>query len=871
MSSPRKKRKPPRIGSWLLKRLTEYHDSYSSLGDFEEEFHLIAEKRNALRASLWYWMQIGIAIPHYVSLIIYWRLSMFHNYLKIAYRHFKKYKAYSMINVIGLAIGMACCILMTLWITDELSYDRFHEHSDRLYRIITETELGDQINRLPQASYPLGPLLKEKYPEVVDYVLYTGGYTGWQIRYGDVVFANERIGFGGPSFFNMFSFPFIQGNPETALQERYTVILTETFARKVFGEQDPIGQVMQMSDTDMTVTGIVADIPANSHLQFDFIIPMINQERWREQEFDNWEMGSPCYIQLGEGVSSKAFEKKIAHIVNEYHDKGKTTIHLQSMTRVHLHSDFIWDMSNTGKGDINSVRIFSISAICILLIACMNFINLSTARSANRSKEVGLRKVIGARRHDIIKQFFNESTLMSILSLLLSLAMAYILLPTLNGFSGKALDLNFINNRSLLSGVIVIAIITGLASGSYPAVFLSSFHPLRVLRGGFSEKQQGQSLFRKALVVIQFGITIILLITTLIISRQLAFMQNKDLGFNKDHIVSFAGYGRYWGGFAEAKAELLNHPYILNVTKGFPPERMGRGNSDFQWEGKNAGAHIALYPTGVDFDYVETFGMEIVDGRSFSSAFATDSVNCILNEKAVEVMGLDSPVGTSISYSGNMGWAYGWDNRQGVVIGVVKNFHLGSLHHEIPPVVLKFSTRGFFVSVKLAADHIPEAMDFLEEKWGEWVPGEPFRYRFFDESIGNYYQSEKRIGKMFKYFTTLAILIACLGIFGMSSFIAEQRTKEIGIRKVMGASVSGVVLMLSKDFTKWVLAANIIAWPLAYFMMHRWLQNFAFRINLEAGTFILSTFVALVIALLTCSIQAVRAARANPVEVLKWE
>jgi len=863
--------KPPRFAAWLLREIFPRDDQFFLAGDLKEIFREIRVEQGRFAARRWYWSQVFASMPYFFFNKIFWRIVMFKNYLKIALRNMKKHKAFSFVNIAGLAIGMACCVLMFLWVYDELSYDRFHENFNDLYRIITEIDQGGQVSRFARSPYPLVPILKETYPEIIEFVRYTGGYSGWDLSHGDHSYAGERIAFGGPAFFQMFSFPFIQGDPKTALYDRSTIVLTESLAMKCFGDEYPIGKTMQMVDRDLTVTGVIKDVPLNSHIQFDYIVPMINQTEWREQDFENWEMGSSAYIQLQQGVRWKDVQNKVLDIVNRYYTKGKTIVYLQPLSRVHLYSDFFWDGENSGRGDITYVTIFSITAICVLLIACMNFMNLSTARSVIRAKEVGLRKVIGAQRADIIRQFFSESVLLSLLAFFLALGIAFLMIPTLNMFSGKQLGINILGKSPILLGIITIACFTGVVSGSYPALFLSSFLPIKVIGGGALSTTRGRYLMRTALVVVQFGITIILLITTLVIFNQLSFMQNKDLGFDKDGIVSFAGYGRYWNQFEAAKAELLKNPHVLSVAKGFPPERIGRGNTDFQWEGKTSGENIALYPVGIDFDYIETFGMEMVEGRSFSQKYATDSLHCIINEKAVEVLGLDSSIGKQLYYTGSMGWAYGWDNREGKIIGVVKDFHCGSLHHEIPPMVLKFSSRGFFVNVKMHPEHVSETLHFLEQKWKAFVPERPFRYQFLDKQINNFYQNERRIGKMFHYFTSLAIFIACLGLFGMASFMAGQRTKEIGIRKVMGATVSKIVFLLSREFTKWVLIANIVAWPAGYFLMRQWLQNFAYRIDLGFWIFLLSAGLALVIALVTVSYQAVKAARANPVEALKYE
>jgi len=796
---------------------------------------------------------------------------MIKNYLKITFRNIRRQKGYSFINILGLAIGIMCCVLMLLWVNEELSYDRFHENFRELHRVIMKRQEGNQIGEFSQAPYPVGPTLKKDYPEVVEFCRYTGGYTGWNLRYEGESFHNERIAFADPSFFKMFNFPFVKGNPETALQERFSIIITEELAAKCFGEENPVGKVMQMSERDLKVTGVVQNVPNNSHMQFDYIVPIINQTEWREQDFESWEYYTGAYLLLQKGCSVEELNQKIEGIIAKHSPKSTFKIFLQPMKKVHLYSDFQYDSNNVGKGNITYVYIFSITAIGILLLACINFMNLSTARSGKRAKEIGMRKVTGAQRKEIINQFFGESVLLSFIAFLMALLLSWILLPTLNTIAGKQLTLNFSENLWLIFELIGITLITGFLSGIYPALFLSSYQPVKVLRGSMLVSKSGRSPLRKALVIVQFVLTIILVIGTVVIYSQLNFMRTKDLGFDQNNIVSFAGYGRYWNNYESARGELLKNQDIINVTNGFPPERTGEGLSDFTWEGKQPGDDIMLYPIAIGFDYIETFDMKIVEGRSFSRDFASDSLNCIINQTAARVMGLESPVGKRFSYTGDRGPMYGFTNREGMIIGVVKDFHVSSLHSEIKPMVLKYSTRGFFVNVRMNAEKVPETIDFLEKKWKEFVPGRPFDYRFLGETIDSFYTGEQRIATILRYFTILALFISCLGILGLSSFTAEQRTKEIGIRKVLGASVPGIVVLLSKEFTKWVLFANIIAWPVAYYFMKQWLENFAYRINLGLGIFLISAVTTLLIALITVSFQAVKSARANPVNTLKYE
>jgi len=864
-------KKPPVIAAWILKHILPAYDSEYLLNDYEYLYHSLLREKGKYSACFWYWCQLLISFFPFLKHSLYWGTVMFKSYFKTALRNIKRQKGYSFINIMGLAIGMACCILMLLWVQDEISYDKFHDNFDYLYRVTVEETTGDKITHMPSAPYPLGPSLQNDYPEVIDYCRYTGGYTGWNLQYNNKSFSSERIAFGDPSFFKMFSFPLIKGDPESALAERFSVVISEDLAGKVFGDEEPMGKVMQMSGRDLKVTGVMRKIPRNSHMQFDYILPVINQTQWRGQDFQSWRQGCTLYIRLEKGSRISEVSSKIADITAKYTDEISAAVYLQPMKRIHLYSQFVWDGENVGRGDITYVYIFTLTALGVLLIACINFMNLSTARSGSRAKEVGMRKVAGAQRKDLVKQFFGESVLLSFFALVFAILFAFLFLPTFNSLSGKQLSLNFTDNILILIGLAVIALVTGIVSGCYPALFLSSFQPVRVLKGIVNIKTGRQSPLRKFLVVLQFTITIILIISTTVIFTQISFMRNKDLGFDKDCIVSFAGYGRYGGAFDEARSELLKNPDILNACKAFPPTGGARGITDFTWEGKDPQDEIALHPIPVGYDYIETFTMKMVEGRSFSREFSSDTLNCIINETAVRVMGIDNPVGKRISYAGNMGRIYGFNNNEGIITGVVKDFQTGSLHNEIVPTVLKFSPMGFFVIVKMNPEKVSEAIAFLEDKWKEFVPGRPFRYTFLDESIEDFYTGEKRIATIFRYFTILAVLIASLGLFGLASFMAEQRTKEIGIRKVLGASIAKITILFSTEFIKWILIANIIAWPTAYFIMRNWLQNFAYCIDLGFGIFLFSAVLALLIAVGTVIFQTMKAASANPIDSLRYE
>ena len=786
------------------------------------------------------------------------------NYWKIALRKIRRQKGYSFINIVGLSIGMACCILILTWVQDELSYDRFHKNAGQICRVVTVDYSGGNIAKASGSPSLIGPTLVEKYPEFLEFARVQSGWSGYFLHYGEKNFMDMKLATVDPSFFEIFQYPFIQGDPQTALSDRYSIVLTESLAEKCFADENPMGKVLQIGDTDFKVTGVIEDTPRNSHLQFDYVFPAINMTKFRSSKLDTWDYDQfSTYLLVKKNTDFQILSKKISGIVKEYLPESKKEAFIQPIAAIHLHSTDInsWEAVYPNPGNITYVYIFALIAACILIIACINFMNLATARSSTRAREVGMRKVSGARRVDLIKQFMGESIFLSLLSLGFGIFLVELLLPAFNHLSGKELSLQYTESALLWISLLGIALFTGLASGSYPALFLSAFQPSRVLKvSGHLTSRRGGHL-RKILVVGQFAFTILLIIGTVVIYSQLHFIQNKDLGYDKDNIFTVASYGQFGRNYEAAKNELLRNPNILSVCRAFPPSSGFNGTEDVDWEGKDPTAHVLFFSDHGDYDFLKTFGIKMAEGRFYSREFPTDKDNFVVNETAIKKMGLESPIGERFTLR----------EKKGTIIGVVKDYHGGSLHHPIQPKVIELSDGGFFVCMKFRPGNVSEMIAFLKEKWEKFVPGHPFRYGFLDESITEAYESERRIGKIFQYFTGLAILIACLGLFGLASFTAEQRTKEIGIRKILGAKVFGIVLLLSKDFAKWILVANIIAWPVAYFLTKKWLQGFAYRMNLGWEIFVVSAVLALAIAVVTVSYQALKAAMSNPVESLRYE
>ncbi len=785
---------------------------------------------------------------------------MIKNYIKIALRNLSRHKGYSFINIAGLAIGMACCILILLWVKDELSFDRFHKNADNICRVIQDIKFSDHSTTWAITQGPLGPSLKEDFSEIANFTRVTG--RRFRLTYGEHSY-DEVLGMADGSIFEMFTFPLIEGDQQTALSDPHSIVLTEEMAKKYFGDEHPIGKVLKADDQyDFLVTGIMEEFPLNSHFRYNFLIPFIFG-RELKYTVDNWRNSQfSTYVQIQEGIPYQEVVQKISGYLYEKPTIEKDAkLNLQPLARIHLYSDYEFDRTH---GDITYVTIFSLIAFFILLIACINFMNLTTARSANRAREVGMRKVAGAYRRDLVRQFFGESILLAFIALIFAVGMVLLLLPVFNELAAKELSFGISGNIQALLVLLGIAILTGIIAGSYPAFFLSAFQPAIVLKGTLHSGSRGSN-FRKVLVVLQFSLTILLIVCTSIVYNQMNFMRNRKLGYHKEYLVYVVLRGDIRQQFDAVKEELLKNPNILDVTSSgtIPTSGYNFSNSLWRWKGQDPDEEILMRASFIDYNYFKTFGMEIVEGRSYSKEYATDPTEAlIVNEEAVKVMGMESPLGKQLGIGDN----------QAKIIGVVKNYHFRSLKQEIESLILILNPQNCWaLFARLNSEDVSKTIGHMEKVWGQFAPGYPFNYRFMDETIDNLYRSEQQIGTLFRYFSILAIFISCLGLFGLASFMAEQRTKEIGIRKVLGATVSNILLLLSKEFATWVLIANIIAWPVAYYAMNRWLQGYAYRINIALWSFVLAAVFALAIALFSVSYQAVRAATANPADALRYE
>ncbi|MFD2571014.1 ABC transporter permease [Spirosoma soli] len=813
---------------------------------------------------------------------------MIRNYIKIAWRNLRKQRGFAFINIFGLAVGLACCLLITLYVADELSYDRFHAKADRIYRINADIKFGGNDMRMAVSPDPVGPTLKNDYPQVEQFVrLHERGT--WLVKQARAATSlrEDHITFADSTLFDVFTLPLVSGDPKRALALPNTVVISESAAKRHFGGQDALGKTLIFDNNKAyKVTAVMRDMPTNSHFRSDFFLTMLNDEYPWGQWLSN---NHYTYVVLREGVNYKQFEKNFDAVIEKYVGPqalqaiGSTMdqfrkagnayrLWLLPITDIHLHSK--QQIEFMPAGDIQYVYIFSAVALFILLIACINFMNLATARSANRAKEVGVRKVLGSERQQLIGQFMSESVLMTVLAMVLALIMVVVAIPFFNTIAAKELSAQSLLSPYLLPVLVVLPIAVGLLAGSYPAFFLSSFRPISVLKGGTATRKTNVSLknvsLRSGLVVFQFMMSVILIVGTIIVYRQITYIQTTNLGFKRDQVLTINdvyGLGKQAETF---KQEVMRLPGVVSGSiSGYLPTPSSRNDNSMFPEGQiDQRKAVQMQTWGVDHDYIKTLGMQIAQGRDFSREFGSDSTGIILNETAAKLFGGTNILGKRISR---------FDDPQGktfktyTVLGVVKNFHYESLRRNIGALSMVLSPNSGAASFRLSSTNLPALVKQIEAKWKQIAPGQPFSYQFLEDSFDSMYRAEQRIGTIALTFAGLAILIACLGLFGLAAFMAEQRTKEIGVRKVLGASVFSIVGLLSKDFLKLVVIAILIASPIAWYAMSQWLEDFAYKIDIEWWVFALAGLLAISIALLTVSFQSVKAALMNPVKSLRSE
>jgi putative ABC transport system permease protein len=811
---------------------------------------------------------------------------MLKNHLKIAVRNLLRHKAYSFINIFGLAIGLACCTFILLYVRDELSYDRHHENADRIYRVGLDAAVNGTVYHVAMTSAPLAPTFIAEYPEI-EAITRLYKVNRVLINHENQKFYEEGFYWADSTVFQVLSFPLLRGDEATALHGPHKILITETAAQKYFGNLDAIGKVLRVDNReDYLVTGVLRDLPANSQFRFDFLaslssLPWVQQSQWGSNSFYTYlvlrkdadpEQLAAKFPALVRRDVAPQLEKGLGFSYDEAVARGfKWGYFIEPLTEIYLHSTAMQDISP--HGDVRYLYILSAIALFILLIACINFMNLATARSMKRAKEVGVRKVLGSERTQLARQFLGESALLALLAMVFAHALVQLLLPWFEQLSGKAIPGAQVNSAPILAMLLAIALLAGLLAGVYPAFVLSAFQPVKVLKGQMAGNAGG-TRFRSVLVVAQFCISLILLVGTAVVFKQLRFMQNYKLGFAQEQVVILPAETEAMSRTFEAlRIELLKNQNVVSVAAGSViPGRFLDNLSGYRPEGAAQDAFIALWTARVSHEYLRTLQVELVAGRDFSREITTDTLQaCVINEAAAHIMGWTpaTAVGKQVAEIG------GGNNDTDLVrtvIGVVKDFHVESLQEAIKPAIFTIGKSALrFALVRVRATNLAETLASVQTQWQALLPNHPYEFFFLDADFGRLYEKERRLGKIVGSFAFLAVFIACLGLFGMASFVAQQRTKEVAVRKVLGASVSGIIGLLSKEFIKLVVIATFIAWPIAWYAMNLWLQDFAYRIDLSVWIFLMAGTVIAAIALLTVSTQAIKTALANPVEALRYE
>ena len=808
---------------------------------------------------------------------------MLKNYLKVALRNLWKSKGFTAINIIGLAAGIAVCLLIVLYVTDELSYDRFNTKADRIYRLDADIYFNNTLFTAAVSPKPMASTIKKDYPQIEEMVR-VGSVNDILVKKGNNWISDKHLALADSTFFKVFSIPMIAGDPMTALNEPNSIVIDESAARRYFNSTDVLGKSLELENhTICKVTGVFRDFPRQSHFHLSFIRPL--RDGWQGDVNDWLSNNYYSYILVKPGVSKAFAQRAVDATVNNYLGKqmqdllhaslqdlarqgGYFKYHLMPLTDIHLHSNKSYEIEP--NGNISYVYIFSFIAILILVIACVNFMNLSTARSANRAKEVGIRKVAGSSRGHLIAQFLTESVLLSLFSLLLALGIAVVLLPLFNDLAGKELHAGMLFSSRLLPLLVVLVFLVGCLAGSYPAFYLSSFQPIHVLKGKVAAGFRS-SWLRSSLVVFQFFISIGLIISTIVIYQQLTYIRSRSIGYNRDQVLVIHNAYLMGDPVKTFRKELVHLSGVADATLSNDLPSRGGGYSQNGWfrdASLDTKRVIVLTTMWMDEHYIPTLGMQLVNGRNFAPVdYPTDSTGIILNQAAVQLLGLKEPLGTKL-YRPN-------DNLKSSVelhvIGVVKDFNYSSMHEKVGPLVMCLGDNRGMMAVRLHAGNPSGLVRQVEAKWTSMADGVPFNYTFMDNDFNNLYHADQQTGQVFITFAIFAILIACLGLFGLVTYAAEQRTKEIGIRKVLGARVGGIVTLLSKDFTWLVGIASLVAFPVAWWAMNQWLQSFAYRIGISWWIFVAAGLIAITIALVTVSFQTIRAAVANPVKSLRSE
>ncbi len=868
---------PPKVARVLLERLAAREIQYATLGDFSEIFVSIAQEKGIARARLWYWTQFFISFPAFMRDSVYWRIILINNFIKVAFRNLLRNRAFSLINILGLSIGLACFLLIFIYLRFEYGFDRFHDKSDRIFRVIKECGYPEGVELRADSGVPMAPLLLENFPEFGDAVRFGTWYQSL-IGYKDKVFSEESFFFVDPSVFSVFNFPLAKGDVWTALGDPQSVVISSQMAAKYFGDENPLGRVItcrfsfRPQELDLKITGVLQRIPQNSHFTFDFMASFSTLQNIVDPHYltERWDSPTYNYVLLGKGHTPDGLGARLQSFADTYIEKGgyvSMGLRLQPLQDIYFHSRGIgggmWK-----RGNLKASHGFMALALFILLLACVNYMNLSTARSAQRAKEVGLRKVVGAQRSGLILQFLSESLVFSFLSLLLALLLVHLFLPLFRNLTQMNVALR-LNDPWFVLTLFSLALFVGLLSGSYPALVLSAFRPVRILKGLFTGGSS--ELFRKSLVVFQFTVTATLIIGSVVVFRQLHFFKTTDMGFDKEHVLVLPFRERSaHEKYSVLKSVLLNNRNVLSVTAISTIPGVGSQNGIKLKTG--AVEELDMGIIYVDLDFVETLGIDVLEGRSFDRKRSSDiQTSYLVNEAFTHKLGWASSVGQDVELYYKRGDQV-IPRYSGRIVGQLKDFNFRKLLVGIQPVIFKIDPSNFrYMLVRINGIHRDAALADVQRIFHEIVPQHPFEYSFLDATIENAYRREQTFGTIVNYATALAILVACLGLFGLTSFSVQQRIKEIGIRKVLGASLQRIIALFSREFLVLVGIANLIAWPLGYALMSSWLQGFAYRISVGAFPLLLAGMLTGSIALVTVSFQATRAALANPADSLRHE
>jgi putative ABC transport system permease protein len=886
----RRSERPSRLGYRFLSRLLDRSEHFTMIGDLEEIRADMAKEKGASAARLWFWGQIVRALPSYLGHLVYWSTAMFKNYFITSLRNIRKQKGHTLINVSGLAIGLAACLLAIIYVRDELSYDRYNTNADRISRITARVLREGREMLISGAGAPAAPALKEGFPEVEDAVRFRES-TSIRVKAGEISFREQRVVYTEPSFFKIFTVPLLSGDPETALQARRTLVLSRTTAAKYFGKENPVGKTLRIDgEEDWQVTGVFEDIPQNSHFHFDIMRSFSSLEVEKDPLEGSWmSFNFQTYILFREGASSRELEAKLPSLItshmapeikqtmgvslDEFLTKSgmKIDYNLQPLTDIHLRS-------NAGiaefepNSDIKYITLFSAVSIFILLLAGINFVNLATARSAGRAREVGIRKVLGSVRRDLIAQFLLESTILSLTALVFAGLLVGVALPLFNQLSGKEMTMRSLTEPATAAAAVILTLVIGILAGAYPAFFISAFRPSPILQGRLAKGIKG-GVLRRVLVVFQFAVSASLIVGTFVVFNQLHYIQTRKIGFNRDQVLILRN-AYLLGDQAETlKEEMLRYPQVLKASlSSFLPVPSSRARLPVARESdpdsQNA---LPISVWTVDQDYLETLEMKTESGRNFSPEMSTDAEAVLINQAAVRHFGFDNPLGQGLVLVDLSPNSSGMRRQPYTVIGVVEDFHYESLRHRIEPLMIRLGRSRGTLLLRVQAADVAGTIETLRQKWTSLAPGEPFEYSFLDESFNDMYRAEVRIGRIFGAFAGLAVFIGCLGLFGLAAFSAAKRAKEIGIHKVFGASIPEIFRLLVKEYVLLIAVANIIAWPVASIFMLGWLRQFAYRTELGWAVFVGTGLATLFIALLAVSAQSLKAATANPAETLKYE